>query len=116
MGPLGINRTSKHKKNLRGRVQGQHRCVVLTPLAIIPDVLAGGVGADYPVHGRDLEEEERKGGQDGRPRVVNTLGAEMALSTINKAFTCSMTMEDNASRLDRRVKVVVEALEIVTVL
>ena len=76
-------------------------------------MLAGGVDADHPVHGRDLEEEERKGGQDGRPRVVNTFGAKMALSTINKAFTCSMTMEDNASRLDRRVKVVVEALEII---
>ena len=38
-------------------------------MAIIPDVLASGVDADHSVHGRDLEEEERRGGR-GAPVVV----------------------------------------------
>lgn len=51
-------------------------------LAHIRDARIGCVNADHSVHGKALEEdEEDRGGRDGSPRLVNTLGAEMALST-----------------------------------
>ena len=65
---------------MSGQVHGR----ALIPVAMIPDVLVGGVNADHSVHGRDLEEEEERRGRRGVIfRMVNTLilGAEMALST-----------------------------------
>ena len=81
MDPSGVNRTSKHKKKFVLPVQDQ-LAVDSDQIARIFDVPIGGVNADHLAHGRGFEEnEERRGGRDGSPRMVNTLGPEIALST-----------------------------------
>src|SRR5258706_8365675 len=70
-GPLGMKRTSKHKKKLADR-RGAHQCrVVLSPRAIVRDVRVGGVNAEYSAHGRGVAEDAedegmRKGEDEGR--------------------------------------------------
>src|SRR5258706_15807641 len=70
-GPLGMKRTSKHKKKLADR-RGAHQCrVVLSPRGMVRDVRVGGVNAEHSAHGRGVAEDAadegmRRGGDEGR--------------------------------------------------
>ena len=60
--PLGMKRTSKHKKKLAIRA-AYYCCLADRPVAKERDALVGGVNAEYLAHGREVAEgEERKGG------------------------------------------------------